>query len=327
MQVTNRETRDKFNCGAFEHGYVAPEPGPIKMVKVHLVAVDKVQPREDLYLELEQGNILFFDHTPFGLSDEDREVLRSTGLSSSSHHKNIAYRPAADKVTGFDPAAVRDRESLRAVMRGYSERALQFLRTLLPLYMENCRVDFASFRPQEEEGRELPTKKRNDLLHVDAFPTRPTGGDLILRLFTNINLTKPRVWLTSDPFEPLARRYAVDAGLPGVASRPGGPVLNRLLRAAGFPVVQRSAYDRFMLGFHDYLKFNREYQETCAKYRFEFPPASTWMVFTDIVPHAVLSGQHALEQTVIVRRENLARREHAPVEILQAICNRPLAPG
>jgi hypothetical protein len=40
----------------------------------------------------------------------------------------------------------------------------------------------------------------------------------------------------------------------------------------------------------------------------------------------VLSGQHALEQTVIVRRENLARSEHAPVEILQAICNRPLAP-
>src|SRR6202165_4557644 len=160
MQVTNRETRDKFNCGAFEHGCAAPEPGPIKMVNVHLVTVDKVQPREDLYLELEQGNILFFERTPFALSDEDREVLRSTGLSSSSHHKNIAYRPAADKVTGFDPAAVRDRESLRAVMRGYSQQALQFLRTLLPRYMENCRVDFASFRPQEEEGRELPTKKR-----------------------------------------------------------------------------------------------------------------------------------------------------------------------
>jgi hypothetical protein len=335
MQVTNRETLvlagfdsvalDKFNCDAFAPRLWRSACTAIKMVNVHLVTVDKVQPREDLYLELEQGNILFFERTPFALSDEDRGVLRSTGLSSSSHHKNIAYRPAADKVTGFDPAAVRDRESLRAVMRGYSQRALEFLGTLLPRYMENCRVDFASFRPQEEEGRELPTKKRNDLLHVDAFPTRPTGGDLILRLFTNINMTKPRVWLTSDPFEPLARRYAMDAGLPDVASQPDSPVLSRLLRAAGFPVVQRSAYDRFMLGFHDYLKFNRDYQETCTKYRFEFPPGSTWMVFTDIVPHAVLSGQYALEQTVIVRRENLARRENAPVEILQAICNRPLA--
>jgi len=326
MHVTNSETRDKFNCDAFEHGCAAPESRAIKIVNVHLVTVDQVQPSEDLYPEIEQGNILFFQHTPFALSDQDREILRSTGLSNSSHHKNIAYRPAADKVTGFDPAAVRNREALRAVMRGYSQRALQFLGTLLPRYMENCRVDFASFRPQEEEGRELPTKKRNDLLHVDAFPTRPTGGDLILRIFTNINLTKPRVWLTSDPFEPLARRYAMDAGLPDVASRPDGPVLNRLLRAAGFPVVRRSAYDRFMLGFHDYLKFNRDYQKTCAKYRFEFPPDSTWIVFTDIVPHAVLSGQFALEQTVIVRREHMARRENAPVEILQAICNRPLAP-
>ena len=97
-------------------------------------------------------------------------------------------------------------------------------------------------------------------------------------------------------------------GCSDVANQPDGPVLSRLLRAVGLPVVQRSAYDRFMLGFHDYLKFNHDYQETCAKYRFEFPPDSTWMVFTDIVPHAVLSGQHALEQTVIVRREKLARQ-------------------
>jgi len=79
-----------------------------------------------------------------------------------------------------------------------------------------------------------------------------------------------------------------------------------------------------MLGFHDYLKFNAAYQQTCAKYRFEFPPDSTWMVFTDVVPHAVLSGQFALEQTVIVRRESLAAKQHAPIAILEQICARPL---
>ena len=75
---------------------------------------------------------------------------------------------------------------------------------------------------------------------------------------------------------------------------------NRVLGAFGGVEAERSAYDRFMLGFHDYLKFNGEYQQSCAKYRFEFPPDSTWMVFTDVVPHAVLSGRYALEQTVIV---------------------------
>ena len=293
---------------------------------MELVTVTDVQPRDELYTHLERGNILFFPRTPFPLSEAERDVMRSTSLTGGSLHKNIAYRPASDKVTGFDRSSANDSEKLREVLRAYSQRALGLLRGLLPRYMEGCRVDYASFRPQEEEGRDLPTKKRNDLLHVDAFPTRPTKGDLILRVFTNINQTKPRVWLTSDPFQPLAERYAMDAGLPEIAKQPAGSPLKNILRAVGLPILDRTAYDRFMLGFHDYLKFNEQYQRDCSKYRFEFPPDSTWMVFTDIVPHAVLSGQHALEQTVIVRRESLAARQHAPIDILEALCGRPLAP-
>ena len=293
---------------------------------MELVTVCEVRPREEHYLQLERGNILYFPRTPFAISEDERELLRGASLTGGTLHKNIAYRPASDKVTGFDQAAIHDPEKLRQALRCYSERALGLLRAILPRYMQGCRIDFASFRPQEEEGRDLPTKKRNDLLHVDAFPTRPTRGDLILRVFTNINKTKPRVWLTSDPFAPLAQRYAMDAGLPEAAKHPGAPPLRALLRTLGLPVAARSAYDRFMLGFHDYLKFNEQYQRDCAKYRFEFPPDSTWIIFTDIVPHAVLSGQHALEQTVIVRRESLAARQHAPIEILETLCGRPLAP-
>lgn len=295
------------------------------MVDVELITVGEMQPREENYLALESGNILYFPRTPFAFGEEERALLRSTGLSSSSHHKNIAYRPAEDKVTGFDPSAVPDTEKLREVMRTYSQRALGFLHKLLPRYMEKARIDFASFRPQEEEGRDLPTKKRNDLLHVDAFPTRPTGGDMILRFFTNIHETKPRVWMTSDPMGALAPKYANEAGLKEMAAHPKGSLGSRVLGAFGGVEGKRSAYDRFMLGFHDYLKFNGEYQQSCAKYRFEFPPDSTWMVFTDVAPHAVLSGRYALEQTVIVRRESLARRENAPIEILQGLCGRQLA--
>src|SRR5580658_7133642 len=300
-------------------------PGEFNIDVVELITVPEIQPREENYLALERGNILYFPRTPFQLPEAERDLLRSTGLSSNSHHKNIAYRPAEDKVTGFDPAAVSDPEKLRAVMRSYSERALAFLRELLPRYMEKARVDFASFRPQEEEGRDLPTKKRNDLLHVDAFPTRPTRGDMILRFFTNIHPSKPRAWMTSDPMGMLAPHYAKDAGLERLATHPNGTWKNRVAGMFGGVEARRSAYDRFMLGFHDYLKFNGEYQEGCAKYRFEFPPDSTWMVFTDVVPHAVLSGRYALEQTVIVARESLAGRENAPIEILQGLCGRPLA--
>src|SRR5256885_5352149 len=56
------------------------------------------------------------------------------------------------------------------------------------------------------------------------------------------------------------------------------------------------------------LPISLEYQQAAQTERLAFPPASTWLVFTDMVSHAVLSGQYALEQTFIVPRESLALR-------------------
>ena len=103
-----------------------------------VVTVDQTEPREEHYQQLEKGNILLFPRTPFALSEQEREVLRGTGLSNSAHHKNIAYRPAADKVTGCDQAVVSDPEKLRGVMRAYSQRVLAFIRAFLPRYMAPC---------------------------------------------------------------------------------------------------------------------------------------------------------------------------------------------
>ena len=291
------------------------------------VAVDILEPRSDWYRHLEEGRVLFFPKTPFDVPEAEREILRKTAQVAGAHHKNIAYRPAQDRVTGFDKSS--DSEALRSALRSYSQNALRFLRELVPRYMQKCHVDFASFRPQEEEGRELPINKRNDLLHVDAFPSRPTRGDLILRIFTNINPEKARVWMVSDPFVEAARQYADAAGLAGIAASSGSRLraaVAPVLASLGFGAAKRSPYDRFMLGFHDYLKHNAEYQRDCPKYRLEFPPDSTWMCFTDIVPHAVLSGRYALEQTVIVSRASLLAPRNAPVEILQELCHRPLIP-
>jgi hypothetical protein len=276
---------------------------------MQLIAPEEAASAEDLYRGLEAGDILFFRRMPWPLPEGDQAYLRGLSQTSSAYHKNIAYRPASDRVTGFDPEGVSDPDKLRSIMRAFSLSVLEGLRSLLPRYMDDCRVDYASFRSVEEEGRNLSFNKRNDLLHIDAFPTRPTGGDLILRTFVNINPARSRVWLTSDPFEPLARQYAGPAGWAKMA-RPS--VLARLF-------ARRSPYDRFMLRFHDYLKRNEEYQKNSAKYRWEFPPGSAWIVFTDIVPHAVISGQYALEQTVIVRREKLLSPERAPIAILNRL--------
>ncbi len=80
-----------------------------------------------------------------------------------------------------------------------------------------------------------------------------------------------------------------------------------------------------MLHFHDWLKYNEEYQRTCKKYHFDLPPGSTWLVFTDVVPHAVLGGRLALEQTVIVSRKSMANPALAPSSILERLVAKPLA--
>jgi hypothetical protein len=243
-------------------------------------------------------------------------------------HKNIAYKTNIDRVSGLEDPT--EAETIRVAMREYSRRALEFMTRILPSYARSWKVDYASFRSIEERGRTLPLTKRNDLLHVDAFPTRPVFGDLILRCFTNVHREQPREWLTAEPFAWLAPREARNAGLDRFANA-GESALHKARRAAtralnkaGVPVVDRSSYDAFMLHFHDWLKSNETYQRNCPRYRFNLPPGSTWLVFTDMVPHAVLGGRLALEQTVIVSRDSLADRENAPSSILEKIAGKVL---
>ena len=271
-------------------------------------------PGVDPYEVLETGNVLVLPDAPLVLSAEDRALVQGI-RQSGGHHKNISYKPRQDKVSGLEKTAVPTRERLHAILRHYSEAAVAGAARLLPRYHSRWSLDYASLRPIEEAGRDLPLKKRNDLLHTDAFPTRPTQGGLILRIFWNLHPARPRIWWTSDPFEVQAGRYAAAAGLGPIARRGW---LARALR-------RRSAYDEFMLAFHDYLKTNAEFQSNCPKYRLEFQPGAAWMAFTDVVPHSVESGQFAMEQTLIVPRDALAAPERAPIAILEKLAGRRLA--
>jgi hypothetical protein len=277
--------------------------------------------------QLEDGRILFFDRIPFVFFKEDREFLLSQRQSGSRLHKNVSYRPAQNVLRGAGGGA-EENGRLLEIMGRYSTEVARFLGRLLSPYEPHWELDYASFRPEEEQGRKLSVHKRNDLLHFDAFPSRPMNGHRILRCFTNINPTAARVWNTTDGFGVVASRYAEKAGLARIAakgSQRGNPLVSRIKRALGLKVVERSAYDRFMLRFHDYLKEESDFQKNCRKIRLEFPPSSTWICYTDAVPHAVLSGQYALEQTFIIPLQAQITVEKSPLFVLEKLAGAPLA--
>lgn len=276
---------------------------------------------------LERGEILFFPQPPFNLPAADREFLLVQHWAELRMHKNVSYRPVDDTLRGVSgEAASTDR--VHAILRRFSSEVIGFLSSFLSPYASKWIVDFASFRPLEEDGRSLPLHKRNDLLHVDAFPSRPTRGGRILRVFTNLNPAKPRVWQITGPFEHLAKQFAESAGLRDIAAQDS--VLSRTARnwigKLGGRAAGRTPYDRFMLRFHDYLKENSDFQATCSKVRLEFPPLATWMVYTDGVAHAVMSGQYALEQTFLISGDALVSVSDAPYRILENLAGKPLIP-
>ncbi len=275
----------------------------------------------------EAGKHFVLPHTPFAFPDDDLKFLLGLKQADASFHKNIAYRPAEDRITGLDKSARGPEvDRLRAIVAGYSRRSTEFLGWLLPPYAGKWKLDYASYRPLEEQGRPpARLRARNDLPHVDAFPTRPTNGDRILRLFTNINPSQNRVWITSQVFDVIGPQFAKMLGLPREqSSNAVAKALRGIANAAHVPGANRSPYDDFMHRCHNAMKESGEFQENCPKQRWEFPPHSTWIVFTDSVSHAVLQGQYALEQTFIISRDAMVHPENSPLRILERLAGHPL---
>jgi hypothetical protein len=288
-------------------------------------STDKDARARALCRELEAGKILFFPKLPYEFPSDEREFLLSREWNELRLHKNVSYRPADDVMRGFSGDHGTETH-LHHILRDYSAHIVEFLRDFLRPYADKWKLDFASFRPLEEEGRDLSLHKRNDLLHVDAFRLRPTRGGRILRVFTNLHATKPRVWYAIGDFGWLAETYAGGAGLSRFAAKNGAlrRSVSRWAATLGLKRLSRTPYDRFMLRFHDYLKENDDFQHKSPKVRLEFPPGATWMVFTDGVAHAAMSGQFAMEQTLLIPPEALVAPEWAPYRILERVAGRAL---
>jgi len=272
---------------------------------------------------LERGEVLYYVNCPFPLlQGDDRLFLLQQKLANRAH-KNISYDPHTNKVSGFARTSKEHADRLRDLFASFSRSATTWMSNTFPRYSRGWQLDRVSYRPEEEATRRLRHKARNDLLHVDAFPSRPTNGQRILRLFVNINPVDPRIWVTSDPFAKLLARYGAKAGLPYTQ---GLPLIDRLRKGMiglFHPTrSKRSTYDEFMLRFHDYLKGSEEFQDKGPKRFWSFPPNSAWLTFTDTTSHAVLRGRYAIEHSYFIAPTTLALPEESPPALLAKACGK-----
>ena len=267
---------------------------------------------------LERGEILTFQPCPFALPRGDDLAFLLRQQLKSSNHKNISYNPEQHTVTGYAYYGADQAERLRTVMRDFSQRTCTWLAELLPRYAAGWQPDRASLRPEEEATRKLRLTARNDLLHFDAFPSRPTRGHRILRLYVNINPTDDRVWATADTFAKVLEKFGPQVGMSGHRGADWVHRLGQGLLGLFQPnVLERTEYDDFMLRLHHFLKTNDEFQERASRHLWHFKPGTAWLLFSDTISHAELRGQHALEHSFFVAPETLALPEESPPMLLR----------
>jgi hypothetical protein len=264
---------------------------------------------------LERGDVVFFPSLPFAVQSDESSLFSPAILSSA---KNASFDPASGRVGGTTLESA-DRERLGRLMSRFSGAAAALVDGALPHYRGRIVRARASFRPAEIAGRATTWRKDDTRLHVDSFPASPVQGRRILRVFSNVNpMGRTRAWRIGEDFEALARRFAASLSMPwpGQAS---------LLRMIGVTKTIRAPYDTLMLQLHDRMKEDEAYQQTAPQTAFEFPAGSTWMVFTDAVSHAAMSGQYQLEQTFLLPVEAMADEQQSPLRILERLKGRRLA--
>jgi hypothetical protein len=266
---------------------------------------------------LESGKVLFFPRLPFRFTKDEQRFLSESW--SDGKAKNISLRGKASILQGARGSA-EDIGQLRAVIARFAEQAESLVGGLFPRYEGCLRRGFTSYRTAKVEGRITSWRKDDTRLHVDSFPSNPTGGLRLLRVFTNVNPSGlPRVWRVGEPFAEHARRFFPRASrpLPGYAW-----LLDRL----GITKSRRSEYDHYMGRLHDLGKADLDYQRGSPQVTFEFPAGSTWVVYSDQVLHAVMAGQFMLEQTFYLEPEHLVDPAAGPLGILESLAGHPLRP-
>jgi hypothetical protein len=284
---------------------------------------------DEIEAALEGSEVVFFPSCPFPLPSEDDLKFLREELPLQSKVKNVSYHPESDTVPRFEaPEAVQAR--VKQILKDHERAVSNYLRDTIPHLARGWTVGTCSFRPLQEKGRDLKPRSSNELVHIDAGAYGATCGNRILRFFVNVNPDVDRVWGTKGSFGSLFKEHqafneVARASKQKINIRKGlldhcySGLVAALSKAYPLArVVDSSPYDRAMRRIHNYMKESEQFRADNSSYQeIRFPPLSSWMVFTDGVSHAVVSGQHTLVTTMIVPLANCQQPELSPFRILE----------
>ena len=264
---------------------------------------------------LERGCVLLFPHLGFPMQAGEAQFL-SPAVAGKG--KNVSLDPATGVLRGSSVEGA-ELPLLQGMLMRYATSSRRLMRELFPRYESGLKQARTSFRPVEIAGRQISWRKDDTRLHVDSFPSSPTQGTRILRVFVNINPQgQSRSWRLGEAFDDVARRYLPQARAPFLGE-------DRALHWLGITKRRRTAYDHYMLQLHDRMKADMAYQAGAKQLSFEFPAGCTWMVYTDLASHAAMSGQHALEQTFHLPVSSMRYPERTPLRVLEKLLGKALA--
>ena len=266
--------------------------------------------------DLEKGSVLLFDDLSFPLLESEKFLLNATYADPKA--KNIYYVGRQDKLGGFQQLTTEQQLILKRMLQRFVDFSTKLIVKTLPYYQENLLLGRTSFRPLQISNRKTSYRKDDKRLHVDAFPSSPNQGKRILRVFANVNPHgEARVWRLGEPFEKVAQRFLpqIKAPLFGFAS---------LLKSLRITKSLRTAYDHYMLHMHDTMKGDEHYQKHADQQEVHFAPETTWIVQTDHVSHAAMSGQYLLEQTFYLQVEHMQNPEYSPLRVLEEMVGKRL---
>lgn len=267
------------------------------------------QEAEEITKALENGQVLFLPSLPFVLSDEEKALLTDQHVDQNT--KNISFDCKTNSLRGAI-CNHNEQKLLTQMISRYADMTKKLIMNLLPHYRPTLIQGRTSYRPVEIEGRKPPSFRKDDTrLHVDAFPANPLQGKRILRVFTNINPDqKTRVWRLGEPFPAVVDRFQHKISAPIMGS-------SWFLKKFKITKTRRTLYDHYMLQIHDNMKKDLHYQQSVQQQTVEFPSASSWIVYTDQVSHAAMSGQYTLEQTFYLPATALLEPMTAPLKVLE----------